>query len=501
MRRIGIVVCVVLLLGGIAAAQEDDAPKAYMDLSGFYAFNGYSQQNFFLGDGRTGGVSNDDQYSIQMFRLLMNIGYGDSIKAVVRADLAQGIWGIDNAQRTPWRGGFSNLFNNKDTNFTVHIDWAYIDYTYADWGFNAKLGRQKFKLGNMLVLDQDNDGIILSKKLGPGNLSFAWSKMSEGPDSLSDIDDTPAGGKDYQDADVYYLTFGFGAGEWNLTPYAAYYRDNGWHDGTAYIPQGFNYFNARFRPQITEATVLGLSFTSKLGPFALKGEVDYLTGSDDIPNTDSGKHELLDVNNGDLSGYNLYLDAKVALGPGKLGLVLGLGSGDDDVMSGDGNINKIRTNGFFYITEVWEDSVMPDELGITPQGLGSPASRGYREFENTNLLQVNFTWDISQKLSLFAAGTVMKATESIFAWHDANGDGVISPDEMGPGNSDDLGSELDARLAWKISQGLVWVFRGGIFFTGDGAGYLINGTNAYTDNAYELRTTIKFSFGGLRLGG
>ena len=32
-------------------------------------------------------------------------------------------------------------------------------------------------------------------------------------------------------------------------------------------------------------------------------------------------------------------------------------------------------------------------------------------------------------------------------------------------------------------------------------GYLINGTNAYTDNAYELRTTIKFSFGGLRLGG
>ena len=56
MRRTGIVLCVVMLLGGIAAAQ-DDPPKAYLDLSGFYAFNGYSQQNFFLGDGRTGGVS------------------------------------------------------------------------------------------------------------------------------------------------------------------------------------------------------------------------------------------------------------------------------------------------------------------------------------------------------------------------------------------------------------------------------------------------------------
>jgi hypothetical protein len=191
----------------------------------------------------------------------------------------------------------------------------------------------------------------------------------------------------------------------------------------------------------------------------------------------------------------------VKLGPGKLGAVLGLGSGDDDVMSGEGNINKIRTNGFFYITEVWEDSIMPDELGITPQGLGSPASRGYREFENTQLLQLNFAWDISERLSLFAAGTLLKATEPIQEWSDADGDGVISPDEMGPGSSDDLGSELDARLTWKITQGLAWIFRGGIFFTGDGAGYLINGTDAYTENAYELRTTVRFSFGGLRLGG
>jgi len=501
MKRAGIVLCMALLLAGTVAAQEDEGPKAYLDLSGFYAFNGYSQQNFFLGDGRLGGVSNDDQYSIQMFRVRMEFGFGENVKAVVRADLAQGIWGIDNSHRTPERGGFSNLFNNKDTNFAVHIDWAYVDFTKPEWGFNAKLGRQKFKLGHMLVLDQDNDGIMLSKKAGPGKFTFAWSKMSEGPDSLSDIDGTPVGGADYQDADVYYLTYGFKAGAWNLTPYGAYYKDKGWHDGTAYIPQGFNYFNARFRPQITQATVLGFSFNSKVGIFDLKGEVDYLTGSDDIPNTDSGKKELLDVNNGDLSGYNLYFDAKVGLGPGKLGLALGIGSGDDDVMSGDGNINKIRTNGFFYITEVWEDSVMPDELGITPQGLGSPASRGYREFENTNLVQLNYTWNINQRLRFFAAGTWMKATESIFEWSDANGDGVISPDEMGPGNSDDLGSELDLRLDWKLSQGLVWIFRGGIFFTGDGAAYLINGTNKYTDNAYELRTTIKLSFGGLRLGG
>ncbi|NIX57622.1 MAG: hypothetical protein GWN14_17295, partial [candidate division Zixibacteria bacterium] len=58
-------------------------------------------------------------------------------------------------------------------------------------------------------------------------------------------------------------------------------------------------------------------------------------------------------------------------------MVGGRGSGDDDVTGGDGNVNKLRTSGFFYITEIWEDSIMPDEEGITPQGLGAPNVRGY----------------------------------------------------------------------------------------------------------------------------
>jgi len=496
------VIAALALAAPVLADEGDDGPKAYLNLSGFYAFNGYSQQNFFLGArGSAGGVSDNDQYSIQMFRLMTEFGYGDHVKAVVRGDLAQGIWGIDNNQREPGRGGFSNLFNRKDTNFSVHIDWAYVDFNYADWGLRAKLGRQHYVLGHKLVVDQDNDGLWLNKSAGPGNLIFTWSKMFEGADSLSDNNDGDIGGVDARDADLYTLTYSVKAGDFKLDPYLAYYNDQGTSDGTAYIPQGFQYFNARFRPQITDATVLGFAFTGKAGPVELKGELDWLQGSDDIANTDSGLKELLDVNNGDLEGWNLYLDGRLKLGPGKLGAVLGVGSGDDDPMSGKGNINKIRTNGFFYITEVWEDSVMPDELGITPQGLGSPASRGYREFENSTLLQLNYTWNINDRLTYFIAGTWIQATEPVWAWADANGDGVISPEEMGPDKSDDLGTELDMKLTWKLAPGLAWVFRGGYFNTGDGAAYLINGNTAHTDDAYELRTTIKYSFGGLKLGG
>ncbi|MCP4901479.1 MAG: alginate export family protein [bacterium] len=498
MKRVLIAGIVALLATGAVFADDSEESNYYLNLSGFYAFNGYSQQNFFLGRPGVGGVSNNDEYSIQMFRLMGDFGFGENLKAVVRADLAQGIWGIDNDPRTPQLGGFTHLFNNKDTNFSFHVDWAYVDWTVPKHGLNVKLGRQKYKLGNMLVLDQDNDGIIVSKKTGPGKLSFAWSKMSEGQDSLSDSNDTENSGKNYGDADVYYLEYSHPVGGWSWNPYFVYYKDKGTSDGYAYIPQGFQYFNARFRPQVAEATVLGLSFKGKAGAWEFKGELDYLTGDDDIPNEHSGRNQLLDVNNGDLSGYNLYLDAKVVLGPGKLGFVAGMGSGDDDPMSGKGNINKIRTNGFFYVTEVWEDSVMPNENGITPQGLGSPASRGYREFENTTLFQVNYRWNINERFTYFVSGSVMKATETVYEWT-ADVNGIVRPGDLGD-DSDDLGSEIDMRLDWKLAPGLTWVFRGGIFFAGDGAGYLINGTNEYLDDAYELRTTVRYSFGGLRLG-
>ncbi len=509
MKRVFVMICVALALVAMATTPtsvtagegEEGGPKPYLNLSGFYAFNGYSQNNFFLGKGVVGGVSDKDEYAIQMFRLMAEFGFGDDLKAVIRTDMGQGIWGIDNSQRDNDRSGFSNLFNNKDSNFEIHVDWAYVDYTNPDWGLNLKLGRQKFKLGNLLVLDQDNDGILLTKNLGPGKLTFGWAKMSEGANSLSDADVSGTGGMDAQDSDLYLLSWASKGGSWSINPYVAYYKDQGYSDGTAYIPQGYQYFKARFTPQITSAHVAGLAFKGKAGIWEFKGEADYLEGEDDIPNVDSGPKEMLDVNNGELSGFNLYFDARAKLGPGKLGLMFGLGSGDHDPMSGDGNINNIRTNGFFYLTEVWEDSVMPDELGITPQGLGSPASRGYREFENSTVFQINYTWNICSEFTYFVSGTWVRATEDVFPWSDVNSDGAIQPDEMGTVGDDDLGRELDMRLAWKLTPGLTWVFRGGVFWPGDAAAYLINGTNLFTEEAYELRTTLKYSFGGLKLGG
>jgi hypothetical protein len=481
------------------AAAGPAQPPLALTLGGFYEFNGYSQNNFFLGRDAAGGVTDRDAYMIHLFRIQPELSYGPNLKGVMRIDLAQSIWGIDNEQRDNDRPGFSNLFNNKDTAFLVHLDWAYVEFNAQKLGNTLfRVGRMKNQLGNMLVLDQSADGIQAVRKFGTWNTTLAWTKMFEGADSLTD-DRYPT--IDGRDADLFYVSTARKFGAYDINPFFAQYRDGGWRDGRSYLPNEVQYFNARFRPNITSASVLGLAFSGKTGRVTLKGEVDILSGEDKINNLNSGPNQLLDVNNGDLEGYNLYVDGKMPFRKATLGFVLGQGSGDSDVTSGKGNINKIRTNGFWYVTEVWEDSIMPDEEGITPQGLGSPGSRGYRELENTTLAQVNFSYPLRSDLRLFLSASGMRATKPLRPWRDVNGNGVIEPSEFGTTRSRDLGTEFDFMVDYTVMPNLIWTLRGGYMWAGDATGYLINGTNAFDSDPWEIRTTLRFNYSGLKIGG
>jgi len=477
--------------------QPPEPPRMAVTLSGFYEFNGYSQNNFFLGKGAPGGVTDGDDYMIQLFRIQPEITYGPRIKGVLRIDLAQKILGLDNEQRDTFRPGFSNLFNNKDTNFLVHVDWAYIEVSPPQLrGSTIRLGRMKNQLGNLLVLDQDGDGVQLTKAFAAGRwrMTIDWTKQWEGADSLTD--DTFTGGIDGRDANLLFFDFAGRVGKWQVNPYFAFYDDQ---NANPYIPNQLQYARPRFTPHLSRAAVAGFGWNGTAGKLTFKGEANVLTGRDRIANISSGPNQINDVNNGDLRGYTVYADLKAPAGKGTFGAVLGLGSGDADPMSGSGNINKIRTNGFFYVTEVWEDSIMPDEEGITPQGLGSPGSRGYREFENTTLLQVNYARPLTKEWRLFLSATYLRATEALRPWSDANRNNAIDPGEFGAAKSNDLGREADFMLDWAVMPNVTWTLRGGYMWAGDAAGYLINGTNQFAKDPWELRTTVRFNFGGLTL--
>jgi hypothetical protein len=220
-----------------------------------------------------------------------------------------------------------------------------------------------------------------------------------------------------------------------------------------------------------------------------KDDIDNKTHVGSLNTSDGSGIDPLkyDINDGNLSGYNVYLKMNYAVSDAvSLGLVAGMGSGDDDPTSGKGNVNKLRTSGFFYLTEIWEDSIMPDEEGITPQGLGAPNVRAYRELENTTALQANILFKLTNVWNFFTSFTYLKATQPIFAWTAAGPDLTKS--------ADDIGMEVDFKTNYKIYDKLTLSLMGGYFIPGTGAQYLINGNDKNDDPAYELKTTITFVF-------
>ena len=209
-------------------------------------------------------------------------------------------------------------------------------------------------------------------------------------------------------------------------------------------------------------------------------------GNDDVANTDHSAG-MLDINNGNLFGWNGYLRANQHVSePLSLGLAFGIGSGDPDKTSGSGNINKVQTMGFFPLTNVWEDSVMPDIAGISPQGLGSPVSRGYRELENTTALQLFSTLQPIEKLKLMVSGTYLLATTPIQGF-DATG----AP--AGDGATD-LGFEVDLNGTYTIAKGLSATALTGVFVPGAAAANLMTGDDTNRDIAWEIKLVAVAKF-------
>jgi hypothetical protein len=489
-------------------ARAEDAPdpagEKIVELSGVYAIWALNQRNFMLGNPDV--VLDDADYVVQMLRVNAKLGR-EKYGVVTRFDAAQGWWGTDNdpnVEETTSVDADGNvtsattynpykLFRDKDTNYDVHFDHAYafVELPGLSFPLRVQAGRQYMKAGHQLVLDQDLDGVKVMAAPAEGfSLELLWAKMSEGAGSVK----APTGlllndSEEWADANLFGGSASFKLDPATVELFGLYYLDSG--SGAAYLPTGLGYFNARFQPEVSQLTALGLSVDGTLdvaGGLKLELEGDYLFGADDIKNTDHAGGAL-DINDGTLSGFNAYarvtqkIDAAV---PFDVGAAFGMGSGDDDPTGGPGNVNKIQTMGFFPFTNVWEDSVMPDVGGISPQGLGSPVSRGYREFENTTAVQAAVGVVPWKPLRLEASYTWLKATQPIFAY-DATG-------TPGTASATDLGQEIDANLHLTVYKGFGYKALFGYFIPGEAAGYLINGVDTYLDPAWEVKQVVTAKF-------
>ncbi len=487
---------VLILLCAPLFSQVKLAENLTLKLNGVFNTWFQYQKEFWFGK-----APYEDAYIVQMLRFNPQVSYGDNIKIITRFDIAQGWWGVDNEPATKYKeAGFksaSDLWDFKDTHYLFHVDQAYVWFNVPALRTAFSVGRMQWLVGNRMLIDNNYDGVQADIKIGllkDDMLKLGWAKVSEGVDALSDLDSVSAdytNSWDARDADLYLANYSANLQNFantKLNVYAFYYIDRSIKDGNAYIPNLLQYKKVRFSPQVTKLLALGIQGTSKIGKLSLNYEANYLKGKDEINNTLYGPTLDVDINDGNLRGYNFYLRADYALTDVlSLGTVLGLGSGDPDgPWGGKGNVTKLRTAGFFYITEIWEDSIMPDEEGITPQGLGAPNVRGYRELENTTIGQINLTITPVKSLRLFTSYSYIRATEPVYGW---------TPGGPNPNlSAKDLGWEVDFKIDYEIISKVLLTLRGGYFKPGLAAQYLINGTSMYNKAAWELKGEVTFTF-------
>jgi hypothetical protein len=475
-------------------APEQVPEQLKITVGGLFTTWFQNQQNFTFG-----AAPYNDRYVVQMLRFNLSFGYGDYVKAVTRLDIAQGWWGVDNEN---WRDAnnanpnASTRFGNKDTNYGPHVDLGYLEFKFPNQPITARVGRMFYGAGNRIMLDSNFDGIQLDLATSAGRFGLGWAKVNEGAVGLYDMGaSTAPGGVCGKDADLLMASFTGTRGALNYGLFGFHYNDR---NATPYLPMRLDYALARFRPAISQLNAIGFNanYDAKSIGLKLEGEANYLFGKDDFARTDSRPAQMLDINNGDLSGYNLYARATKVLTPkADLGFVFGMGSGDDDVTSGKGNINHLKTMGFFYITELWDDSIMPDEEGITPQGLGAPNVRAYRELENTTIGQVNLTFRPIAKWRTFASYSLLRATQPVRGWTPGP-NGVVAPANFTTETSQNLGSEIDFLVMHQPYPRLDLTLRGGYFMAEDASLLLVHGrTNIENKkNPWELKAEVTYRF-------
>jgi hypothetical protein len=491
-----------LLLPSAYADQPGPAPEKpplVVDVGAEYHLWNLQQNNFMLGADHP---LDDMAYTVQNLRVRAAVGrphYG----IVARLDAAQGWWGADNDPATGYALATSEegvtsttrvynddaLFQNKDTFYGIHFDQA---YGCASFGpVELRAGRQYFAVGNKLVLDEDYDGVTAIVSPGGGFKAEAfWAAVSEGiyamtvPSSalLSDQDD-------YSDANLFGAKLRYSTSPVELELFGLYFDDT-ISDGWSWIAQGLGYNSPRWSAQPTTLGAVGLAANGTLAKsLACKVEGDVLVGEDGVDNADHAGGAL-DRNNGELFGWNALVDASYTLPlpvVADVGVLGGMGSGDEDPTSGTGNVNKVSTMGSWALTNVWEDSVMPDLEGITPQGLGSPVSRGYRELQNTTAVQGRVGVKPVKQLRLESSFTWLQATQPVHGF-DATGAPTAA-------TAQDLGWEVDVNAHVSLRDDAVFgkvLF--GYFQPGDAAGLLIGGTTDNLEAAWEVKTVAGVKF-------
>jgi hypothetical protein len=299
---------------------------------------------------------------------------------------------------------------------TVGLLEAYLTADFKTW--SAKGGRSVYKLGNGIILDDSVDGLWVHLPVGGGDLTLGSLKLVEQTDNRVGIGNsaTPGTGGD---ADFYVANIALGK------------MSGSAHDANAFIgfltDRSAHLFGGGAAVE-DDATlwVLGLSGGLDAGDVQLKGELDYMTGEQNIGGTKM-----------DLGGYNLVVGAKMNAGALPLGVDLIYTSGQDPTSTSERNVNGLNGNypvGIILTNVGAVSGDTKDGTCLSPNGGSLGGSSGCIDGAGLTAIKVS-TGMVHGPHTIDVAAIYAKSTK----------------EPVANGNTD-IGLELDATLSMAVTK-------------------------------------------------
>ncbi len=200
----------------------------------------------------------------------------------------------------------------------------------------------------------------------------------------------------------------------------------------------------------------GLRANADIAGFSLKADGEIQTGKIEEP----------DIK---FQGYAFLVGAAYTFAPVRLGIDYAYGSGD----KGD-DPSKFKTfvtslSNYQHTTYVYDYKSPVHASGFSGAGVA-----------NTQYVKVDASMPLVKDLSGYLA----------YYWLHAN---ELTAAETATGANHDIGSEIDAKITYKIDKNLVYYVEGGYLFAGDFF-RVVTGPNKSPDDAYAVRHGIQLSF-------
>ena len=423
-----IAILAVLAITGISAM----AFAADVTLGGSYEIRSRMFDQLNMTKDVAANISGDTRDTQTRIRLDVNAKAGD-VKGKLQFESDFGTGSSD------WGKGF-DTYSVSSASQTLGFREAWVMFPLPGVPVTIKGGHQLLQLGNGWFFRSQHfgsDAWVAFNDTGNNHLGFVNVKVSEGQVYQSDDIDA------YVIVDTYKINDNNKVGI-DLTNLV--FRQTAGSSGN-------NLYN------------LGLNYNGKLGPVALKAQIDLQSGKNKLAAGDS-KYK----------GNDIVIEASMPMDPLTLNLWLAQGSGEKSGNDTDRFVNFLDIDPHY--TFLYEYKM------VTASGSKNTG------FANTQAIGLGATFAASKSLTVGANFWYLKATEK------TNLAPSLNAAFSAGATSDKVGTEIDLILNWKVYDNLTWNWAAGYFMPGDAYKGTVTATGAEagTEKATGIQGVLKFSF-------